>query len=125
MSHVVLEERVGKVEQTQAEQGRVQARHGEKLDRMERDISDVAVGVKQLLDREHARPDGLTAKTIAATCGSLVAVAYVMWWLIGSAPSVVSLDRRLDKLDDPQTGRVLHLERRLDKLDGWHATVRR
>lgn len=114
----MIDERVAKLETEQA-------RQGERLGRIERDVTSVAEGVSKLLERDAQRPDGLTWKTIAATCGSIVAVAYVVWWLIGSSPAVVEHGRRLDRLDDPQVGRVHNLERRMDKLDGWHATVRR
>lgn len=120
-----ISDRVGQLEQEQA-------RHGERLRQVAGEVADVreavrGVGtdVKQLLEREAHRPEALSWRTIAATCGSLVAVAYVVWWLIGSAPAVVDLGRRLDRLDDPAVGRVGQLERRQDKLDGWHAVVRK
>lgn len=129
MSQQLLEDRVGQLEQEQF-------RQGERLGRVESDVGDIKSGVRQLLDRqtsaeqkalerEASAPHALTWKTIAATCGSIVAVAYVVWWLIGSSPAVVDLSKRLDRLDDPQVGRVPAVERRLDKLDGWQATVRR
>lgn len=125
MTHAVLEERVGQVEQAQSRLGLEQARQGERLGRIEKDVGDVSAGVKQLLEREARRPESLSGKTIAATCAGLASCALVVWWLIGSSPAVTALDKRLDRLDDPVTGRVTAIERRVDKLDGWGAIVRR
>ncbi len=118
MTQQVLEERVGQLEQEQF-------RQGERLGRVEGDVGEIKSGVRQLLERQATAPAALTWKTIAATCGSGVAVAYVVWWLIGSSPAVVDLSKRLDRLDDPIVGRVPAVERRIDKLDSWTTTVRR
>lgn len=119
-----LDSRVGVLE-------REQARHGEKLSQLTADVhaargdvAGVASDIKQLLAREQSKPAALTGTTVAATCGSLVAVAYVVWWLIGASPAVVALQGRLDKLDDPQIGRVTRIENRIDKLDGWAPSIR-
>lgn len=125
MSHAVLEERVGQVEQAQSRLGLEQARQGERLGRIEKDVGDVSAGVKQLLEREARRPESLNGRTIAATCAGVASVAVVVWWLIGTAPAVLDIGKRLDRLDDPVTGRVPSLEKRFDKLDGWQATTTR
>jgi hypothetical protein len=46
-----------------------------------------------------------------------------VWWLIGNAPAVQDLDRRITRLDDPEIGRVPRLEKRVDTLTGWGAKV--
>lgn len=125
MTQQVLEERVGQLEQEQFRQGERLVRVEGDVSYVKTEVSYVKAGVDKLLERQASAPTALTGKTIAATCGSIVAVAYVVWWLIGSSPAVVDLSRRLDRLDDPQVGRVPAVERRIDKLDGWTATVRR
>lgn len=107
-----MEERLGAVE-------REQARQGERIGRMEVDLSKVSTGVDKLLDRDAKRPQPMTFATIAATCVSIGAVAGVVWWLIGSAPAVVDMGKRLDRLDDPDIGRVTRLEREA----GWSARI--
>lgn len=118
MSMEVLEGRVHDLEREQARQGAVQAR-------LVDEVKDVSSGVKQLLERQAGAPSTLTGKTIAATCGGLVGVAYVVWWLIGASPAVVDLRSRVDELDNPRVGRVPAMERRLEKLDAWTPRVTR
>lgn len=124
MSHAVLEDRVGKVEQEIGRQGQELARQGERMGRLETDVSKINDGVSRLLEREARAPKGLTMTTIAATCGGLVSIAVVVWWLISSSPAVQDITRRLDKLDDPQVGRVPAVERKLERLEAWTPTVR-
>ncbi|CAN1722005.1 protein of unknown function [Hyphomicrobium sp. 1Nfss2.1] len=116
MSHDLLENRVGEVE-------REQARQGARLERIELDMSKANAGIDKLLERDQKRPQAITWPAIAGVACGLAAVATVGWWLIGSAPAVQDLDRRLSKLDDPDIGRVRVLERRIDKLDGWQPNV--
>lgn len=104
----MIEDRVGALE-------REQARQGERLGRIETDISDTKDGTNKLLERDAKRPPSLTWQAIAVTCGGLGSVAAVVWWLIGSSPAVVDLEKRLSRLDDPEIGRVKRIEKQL----GW------
>lgn len=112
MSQQVLEERVGNVE-------RDLARRGQQIDRMEVDVRDIGSGVKQLLERDARRPQALSWASIAGTCGGLAAMAAVVWWLIGSSPAMVDLERRVTRLDDPYIGRVTRIEKDM----GWQVRV--
>lgn len=85
-------------------------------------VADVGSDVKRLLERDARRPQPVTLQVVAITCSSLAAVAAVVWWLIGTAPAVMELGRRMDRLDDPQVGRVPALERRIETLTGWNPT---
>jgi hypothetical protein len=115
---VSIEDRVGEVE-------REQARQGVELASLRGQVSEVGSDVKKLLAQEAGRPTPLTGMTILATLGSLGAAAGVVWWLIGNAPAVQDLDRRLTRLDDPEIGRVRAIERKVDTLTGWGAKVTR
>jgi hypothetical protein len=55
-----------------------------------------------------------------AAASGWTANAGVVWWLIGTSPALMELGRRMDRLDDPQIGRVPAIERRLETLTGWH-----
>lgn len=118
MTQELIDSRVGKVETEQA-------RQGERLDRMESDIHNIGEGVKTLLDRDAKRPDGMTWKSIAATCGGLLAVAVVVAAIIELSPSVRDLDKRLSKLDDPDVGKVGTIEGRVGELEAWRPRVTR
>lgn len=98
-----LGERVGKVEQ--------------RIDHMERQIDEIVAGVKKLVERDAARPEGLSLKTIAATCGGLGAIAIVVWWLISTAPVILELRERVLLLDSPGIGRVHVLSERVSRLE--------
>lgn len=82
-------------------------------------VADVGSDVKRLLDREARRPTPVTGATVLMTLGSIGAAAGVIWWLIGNAPAVQDLTRRMDRLDDAQVGRVTTLERKVETLTGW------
>jgi hypothetical protein len=118
MSQETLESRVGEVE-------REQARQGAKLDHLTREVGDVSAGVKTLLERDARRPQAMTWQTIVATCGGLAAVAFVGWWLIGTAPAVQSLDKRLSRLDDPEVGRIPRVEKKIQELEAWRPSITR
>lgn len=117
MSAELLQDRVGNVEQELA-------RQGERIGVLSHDVTRIGAGVDKLLERETRRPQAITWTAIGATCGGLVSIAIVVWWLISSSPAVQDITRRLDKLDDPQIGRVPALEKRVDKLEGWAPQVR-
>jgi hypothetical protein len=117
-----IDDRVGSLE-------RETARHGEQLNRVSAEIghvrgavSDVGTDVRKLLEREAKRPGMPTVQTVALTCAGLGSIAGVVWWLIAQSPAVIDLVKRMDKLDDPQVGRVPALERRLETLTGWEPT---
>lgn len=118
-----LEERVGRTEDELRRQGERLAQVSTELGSVQRAVTDVGTDVKQLLAREARRPTPLTGATILVTLGSLGAAAGVVWWLIGNAPAVQELGRRMDRLDDPIVGRVPALEKRVDTLSGWGAQV--
>lgn len=107
-----IDERVAKVELEQA-------KHGIELRNLRADVSDVGAGVKQLLERETQRPHAITGKALAAAAAGLLAIGTVGAWLIGVAPAVQDLSRRLDKLDDRDTGRVTLIEKEL----GWSPRI--
>ncbi len=119
MSHEVLEERVGKVEDGLARLSAEVRVQGHDLTSLKGDVSKIGTGVERLLERDAKRPHPMTWQTIVATCGGLGIVAGVVWWLIGSSPAVQTLERRLDRLDDPDIGRVT----RLEKEAGWSARI--
>jgi hypothetical protein len=123
-----LEERVGKVEGDLGSLKIEQAKHGIELRNLRADVSDVGAGVKQLLEREVYRPHAITPKALAVAASGLLAIGAVASWLIGSAPAVQGLDkridgveRRIDKLDDPIAGRVTRIEKEFD----WSPRVTR
>lgn len=113
---IELDGRVGALE-------REQARLGERVESVDRKVDVVQIGIDKLLERDAAKPAGLTARTIAATCGGLASVAIVVWWLIGSSPAVEQLRERVLKLDDPQVGRVPALEKKVERLGTWQVRV--
>lgn len=119
----MLDGRVEKVERELASQGQEMARQGERMGRLEADVSKIGSGVDRLLEREARAPRALTMTTVAATCGGIISIAAVVWWLISSSPAVQEITRRLDKLDDPQIGRVPSLEKRVDRIDGWSPQI--
>ncbi|MGD9806415.1 MAG: hypothetical protein AB7E81_00765 [Hyphomicrobiaceae bacterium] len=51
-----------------------------------------------------------------------VLIAGVVWWLIGTSPAVIELRDRVNKLDDPEVGRVPRIERELEGAGGWQTT---
>lgn len=113
MSQQMLEERIGYVE-------RDLARRGEQIDRIERDITKMGSGIDKLLERDAKRPEALTWRALAAVCGGALTIALVGHWLIAQAPAVQDLGRRVDKLDDPQIGRVTRIEQHLEAATpGW------
>jgi hypothetical protein len=112
VSHESLEDRVHVVE-------REQVRQGMKLDALSIDMSKVNAGVDKLLERESKRGEPMKFATIGATASALVGTAVVVWWLIAQSPAVQDLQKRLDRLDDKETGRVTRLESEL-----WRTTVR-
>lgn len=112
-----LRGRVDKIE-------RVQERFGVRLEHVERTVDKVAVGVDKLLERDARRPDALTWRAIAAVCGGAVTIALVGQWLIAHAPAVQDLERRVEKLDDADVGRVTRIERHIEaSTPGWNAAV--
>lgn len=120
-----LEDRVGALERETVRQGEQLGQVKAEVSQVRADVGKVAAGVDRLLEREAARPQSLTGKTIAATCAGLLSIAAVGWWLVGSSPAVVDLGRRLDRLDDPQVGRVPALERKVDQIGAWQVRVTR
>lgn len=118
-----IEDRVGQVEREQVRQGEQLGRVSSELRSLDTRVGDVGADVKQLLAREAKRPGAPTLQTIALTCGGLGAVAGVVWWLIAQSPAVQDLAKRMDRLDDPQVGRVPAIERRIETLTGWTARV--
>lgn len=116
MSH---DERLTRVERDLAGVQTEQARQGVELASLRGQVSEVGSDVKQLLAREAKRPPQLTLQVVAVTCAGIASIAGVVWWLIGTAPAVVDLARRMDRLDDPVVGRVPGLEKRVDTLTGW------
>ena len=120
-----LEERVGQVEREQVRQGEQLGRLSAELGAVDKRVGDVGADVKLLLGRDAARPPALTFQVVAITCASLGSIAAVVWWLIGSAPAVVEMGRRLDRLDDPVVGRVPALEKRVEEFSarGWQVQV--
>lgn len=118
MSQALLEERVGKVETEQA-------RQGAQLDQIKADVAKSNAGIEKLLDRDAKRPQAITWPLIAGAACGLAGVAAVGWWLIGTAPAVQDLDRRLTKLDDRDIGRVKVLEDKTRDLEAWAPRVTR
>lgn len=96
MSYEALEGRVGELEAEVNKIGREQARQGERQGRMQADLGEVADGVKKLLERDARRPEALNFRQVAITCSGLAAMAVVGWWLIGQAPAVRELEKRMD-----------------------------
>jgi hypothetical protein len=123
MSQEQLEARVGKVEDSitsLTSDVRVVA-HDQAALRGE--VSKIGAGVDELLKRDARRPQAMTWQTIGGTCGGLVAIAAVVWWLIGAAPVVQDLDKRLSRLDDPEVGRIPRVEKKVQELDQWRPSV--
>jgi len=114
-----IDERVGHVEREQARQGQELRHVSSELGSVKASVSDVGHDVKKLLEREARRPAPMSVVTVVATLGSIGAAAGVVWWLIGNSPAVQDLGRRMDRLDDPQVGRVPTLEKRVETLTGW------
>jgi hypothetical protein len=96
MSHEVLEERVGKLETEQA-------RQGQELRNISDKVSDVASGVKSLLDRESKRPHGVTWREFFAGIMTAVTIGGGLWWtvsgLVEHSPAVVELNKRMDQAE--------------------------
>ncbi len=143
MSQQLIEERVGTLE-------REQARQGAKLDHLSGTVDDVKgqnvavlAGIAELKQRGQGLSWRAIGGTVAGTAAGLISVAIVGWWLIGSAPAVrdlkdeasaakqelkdriVAVERRVDKIDDPEIGRVPVLERKVRELDQWTPRVTR
>jgi len=130
-------------EQRLSDVEREQVRQGERLSRIETDVGKIGAGVDKLLERPKGLSWGAVGGTIVATAGGLLSVAAVGWWLIGSSPAVRDLEkevaavrsdterkveaveRRVDKLDDPEIGRVPRVERKVHELDQWAPRVTR
>ncbi len=112
-------ERVGLVERDLSQVKVEQARQGTELTAMRGQLGDVAIGVRKLVEGDARRGPPVSVVTVLATLGSIGAAAGVVWWLIGTAPAVVDLARRMDRLDDPQVGRVPALEQKVNTLTGW------
>jgi hypothetical protein len=124
---------------------REQVRQGERLGRIEGDVGKIGAGVDKLLERDANRPKALSwgaiGGAIAATAAGMISVAVVGWWVIGSSPAVRDLDdkiastdrqldskiadvnRRVDRLDDPEIGRVPTVERKVRDLEAWQPRV--
>lgn len=117
-----LEQRVGHLEQETA-------KLHVKVEHIEATVDRTASGVDQLLSMQAAKPDALTWRVVVATLLSALALISGMsagtWWLIEHSPSVIQIDRRLTKLDDPELGRVPRLEEGVRKLTGWEPRVHR
>lgn len=108
-------------EQRLSDVEREQVRQGERLGRIESDVGKIGSGVERLLERDAKRPQAVTFQAATGACIGVAAIAAVVWWLIGNAPAVQDLDRRLSKLDDPEVGRVTRVEKEL----GWQPRVTR
>lgn len=119
VSQALFEERLAKVEDGQARLSADVRVLSHDVVGLKTDVGQVKSGIDQLLQREARRPEPLGWKSIVAACAGLATVAVVGWWLVGHAPAVLDLARRLDKLDDPDVGRVPRLEREA----GWAARI--
>lgn len=119
MSQNSLDTRVADVEREMARQGERQVRMETKLEHHDAKLGEIGNGVKMLLERDAKRPQAISWGAIASACGGIVAIAAVGWWLIGSSPAIVDLQKRVDKLDDPDIGRVTRIEKDL----GWAPRV--
>lgn len=120
-----IESRVGAAERELVRQGEQIGQVKSEMVGLRADVGSVKDNVQRLVDRDAAKPQGLTVKTIAATCGGLGSVAIVVWWLIGSSPAVRDLEKRVDHLDDPVIGRVPRLEKKLEQIGTWQVRVTR
>lgn len=134
MSQQALEQRVGELETGQA-------RQEVRLGRIESDVGKIGTGVEKLLERDARRPQAMSWATVVGACGGIATVAVVGWWLIGSSPAVRELhdkisdkareierqvadvNRRVDRLDDPEIGRVPTVERKVRDLEIWQPKV--
>jgi hypothetical protein len=89
------------------------AKQGTELGHLKSSLAKVGSGVEQLLEANARRPSpvGLTtiAATLAAAAGTMAGIGTFVWWIIATSPTVQDLDRRLTRLDDPETGRVSRL----------------
>jgi hypothetical protein len=98
------------------------ARQGERLGRMELDVSKTSSGVDTLLERAAANPPmsfkGVIG-TVVSLCALLGMLAAFTYQFIAHSPAVGDLEKRLTKLDDPEIGRVQAVERVL----GWRTTT--
>jgi hypothetical protein len=108
------DKRLGKVETELA-------RQGERMDRVERDVSKIGSGVEELLRRDIARPQPPNWRAAIATgisiLGGLAMLAAFSWWFTSVSPAVLNLERRTHELDDARIGRVSTTEKRLEQVE--------
>ena len=106
--------RLGEVE-------RSQVRFDGRLGHIEKDLSAVAGGVKELLSAQARQPDSLTWKTVIVTVVTLGACLGSLWvgfsFLLAASPVITDHGQRLRDLDHPDRGRIAVLERRIAKLE--------
>jgi hypothetical protein len=121
------DKRLGKVETELARQGERMDGLDHRMGRLEHGQERTIAGVEELLRREAARPQPTSWRTAIVTGVALVGgigmVAGFNWWLTSVSPAMVSLDKRVTKLDDPEIGRMLRAERRLEAIEAWRTTV--
>lgn len=78
-------------------------------------LNDIGAGVKALLEADARRPKPVSIVVVLSTvlaCVSIVgSLGFFSSWFIASSPTVVDLEKRVNKLDDKEVGRVTRLER--------------
>lgn len=134
MTQEIVEERVGALERETGALRTEQARQGEQLHQVRREVGElrsqgdaVLAGINDLRTRDAARPQPQSAKMILgtlATAGAVIAgLAGLNWWLIAVSPAVQEHERRLTKIDDPVDGQVARIKDRLHTLEGWQPQI--
>lgn len=123
MSMEVLEERVGKLEVVAGELRTEQRVQGQAIGDLRRSSEAIISRLDEIRQVQAAAPRRQDLRTIIGTLGSvasvIAALCFFVWWFIETSPAMRETTRRLDKLDDPQVGRVTRIERE----GSWTARV--
>lgn len=129
MSQIKIEERVGALEGDVSRLRTDVALLGDRVADVKSQNSTILTVVQSLEKQNLTRPKSQDFKSLAAACAALAAVAVVGWWLIGTAPVIEEiratqreLRSDLDRLDDPEIGKVPRLER---QFGVWVPEVKR
>lgn len=126
MSQDLYEQRLGHVERDLSDVRGEMRVMGNDVSGLKGAVGSVASDVKQLLERDARRPEAATwpkvLGTLAVAGAAIGGIGGFVWWIIATSPVIEQLkdadrrlERRVERLDDDDIGRVSRIEQRLDQ----------
>lgn len=128
MSHIIIEGIEGRVGALEGDVSRLRtdvAVLGTTIHDVKTQNVTILTAIQSLEKRDLTRPAPTNWRTVAATTATLATLAIFgitgIWYSIQVSPSVIDLEKRLTKLDDPEVGKVTRLQ---DQLR-WQPTIKK